>query len=93
MTAILIIVIIIACIIIYGWLFMKQPKFGKPAQGKYLEQNRASPNFKDGKFQNIHNTPAISEDASYSKVMMDFFFGKSKQAKPLRAFPKWRLPV
>lgn len=87
MDAILIVVIIIALVIIYTWIFMKQPKFGRRATGKDLERIIKSPNYKEGSFQNIHHTPDITEGATYGKVMKDFLFNKSKRSKPASPVP------
>lgn len=90
MSFLLITVIVIACIIIYGWLFMNQPKFGRPAAGPAKDLILHSPNFKGKSFQNIHHTPDLSEGATYTKVMRDFFFNKSKQGKPAGVLPAFR---
>jgi len=49
-------------------LILRQDKFGKLPDGKRLERIKKSPNYRDGEFQNIHHTPALSEDASYYGV-------------------------
>ena len=67
--------------------FMNQPKFGKKATGERLQKILQSPNYKEGKFQNISNTPDLKEGVSYYTVMKDFFFGKSKRSKPSETLP------
>ena len=62
--------------------FMQQPPFGKLATGIQPNKIKSSPNFKDGKFQNISYTPNLKEGVSYLTVMRKFFFGKSKRSKP-----------
>jgi L-ascorbate metabolism protein UlaG (beta-lactamase superfamily) len=93
MTTILIIIIIAACIVIYGWLFTKQPKFGRLATGKRLQQMQQSPNYRDGKFQNIHPTPDLTEGFKYSTVLLDFFFRKSKRSKPSEVLPSAKVDL
>ena len=61
---------------------MQQPRFGKLATGIQLDKIKSSPNFRDGKFQNINYTPNLKEGVSYFTVMRKFFFGKSKRSKP-----------
>ena len=55
---------------------MNQAKFGKHPSGKRLELVKQSPNWKDGAFQNLNPTPALTEGVSFFKVFSDFFFGK-----------------
>jgi len=40
-----------------GILFLQQESFGQQPQGKRLDRMKASPNFKNGKFQNLSETP------------------------------------
>jgi len=74
--------IVVACLFLAVYVFMQQPKFGKMPSGKRAEAILASPNFRDGKFQNLNYTPDLSEDASYFKMMRDFFFNKSQRNSP-----------
>ena len=46
---------------------------GKLPSGKYLQQLKQSPNYKDGAFQNLSPTPMKPEDVSYWKMMREFF--------------------
>lgn len=66
---------------------MRHPQFGRAPSGKRLERIKRSPNYKDGKFQNISDTPALTEGATYTRVMKDFFFGKSKRGVPGKLLP------
>ena len=81
--AVLIIVVVIAGVM----LFMKTERFGKVASGVLLERIKKSPNYRDGKFQNIHFTPQLQEGVSYFTIMRKFFFGKSKRSQPSVALP------
>ena len=55
-------------------LILRQDKFGKLPKGKRLERIKKSPNYRDGEFQNINHTPALSEDATYFGLMKGFLF-------------------
>ena len=68
-------------------IFMQQPRFGKLATGIQLDKIKSSPNFRDGKFQNLNYTPNLKEGVSYFTVMRKFFFGKSKRSKPSVPLP------
>jgi L-ascorbate metabolism protein UlaG (beta-lactamase superfamily) len=66
---------------------MHQPKFGKMPAGERLEQIKRSPNYKDGKFQNLSHTPDLTEGTSYYAVLKEFIFQKSKRNKPADTIP------
>ncbi len=66
---------------------MQQPKFGKTPSGKRLELIKQSPQFKNGKFENLSHTPDLTEDTSYYAVLKEFIFKKSKRGKPSVALP------
>jgi L-ascorbate metabolism protein UlaG (beta-lactamase superfamily) len=60
--------------------------YGKLPSGERLKRIQASPNYKDGSFQNISKTNAMAEDASFFKTMRDFF-NKPKSATPAHSIP------
>lgn len=73
----MIITFIVLAVLIGGvYLFMQQPQFGKAATGERLEKMKNSRNYKDGKFENVHNTPALTEGYGYAGVMYEFLFKK-----------------
>ncbi|MCX6180704.1 MAG: MBL fold metallo-hydrolase [Bacteroidetes bacterium] len=77
----------LAILIFAVYQFLQHPKFGKVPMGEQLETIKQSPNFKNGKFENIHHTPEILEGVSYFKVFKEFFFNKSKANKPANILP------
>src|SRR5258706_2507911 len=85
----LIIVVFIAAVII----FMNGPQFGKLPAGAQLERIKTSPNYRNGKFQNISFTPDLKEGVGYFAVMRKFFFGKSKRSKPSVALPSVKIDL
>jgi len=56
--------------------------FGKLPSGKLLERVKNSPNYRDGSFQNLQPTEMLSKDASYPKMMAEFFFGNVSEGVP-----------
>ena len=66
---------------------MRHPHFGKAPRGKRLEKLKQSPNYKDGKFQNISFTPMISEGYSMAGVVSTHVFGKFLRTKPVDIIP------
>lgn len=79
--------VLIALLIAFVFLYMQQPKFGKSPSGERLELIKKSPNFKTGKFQNLSNTPALTEGYSYAKVFYEFFFKRKPERIPLEKIP------
>lgn len=78
----LIFVLVVAVLGITTFLFMQQAVFGKDPSGDRLERIKKSSHYKDGSFVNTHDTPMLSPDASYPKMMYNFFLGKPKNAEP-----------
>ena len=69
---------------------MQQVKFRKTPTGVRLDQIKKSPNFKDGKFQNLSHTPCLTEGVNYYAVVMEYIFSKSKRGKPAQIMPSKR---
>ena len=78
--------IIAALFAVAVFIFMQQPQFGKAPSGKRLERIQKSPYYKKGQFDNLSFTPQLAEDASMTKVMFRFLFGKNGHAKPQQNF-------
>lgn len=89
----LILVGIILILFISGCIFMNQAKFGKHPSGKRLELVKKSPNWKDGEFQNLSPTPALTEGVSFFKVLTDFFLGKKIDVKPSQPLPSEKVDL
>lgn len=77
----------ILVIIVAVYLFMNSARFGKTASGDRLMQIESSPNFQYGRFQNVHDTPALTEGTSYFKILKDFFLNNGNQKIPPAALP------
>lgn len=84
MTFLLSLVLILA---VSTYFYMRHPKFGKAPSGKRLALVQQSPNYKDGKFQNFHYTPDLTEGYSMIGIMFDMFFKKHPRRKPLDSIP------
>lgn len=69
------------------YFYMRLPKFGKAPSGKRLERMMQSPNYKDGKFQNISYTPNLTEGYSMVGILVDMFFKKHPRRKPVDPIP------
>ena len=78
--------IFVLLIIVALFLFLRQPQFGKAPSGKRLERILKSPNYKNGKFNNVNFTPQLAEDTSMLEVMFRFLFGKKENVTPKQQF-------
>jgi len=85
--------VIILLLVLIVCFYMQQPQFGKAPSGDRLEKIKQSPNYKNGQFQNLTYTPALTEGASYTGVMKTFFFGKSKRNKPNHRLPSKKIDL
>ncbi len=63
------------------------PSFGRAPRGERLERIRRSPNYRDGKFHNLHPTPTTTMEKSGLRGYWDFFFGDRPDLKPDRDLP------
>ncbi len=85
--AMMIFILAVAVAILGVYAFIKSPRFGRPPVGIRLELIKKSPNYRDGSFQNLSHTPALTEGETYSSVMKKFFFGKKPRRIPLKEIP------
>lgn len=83
----LIILVVISALFLTPFLFMRQEKFGKLPKAERKKRILNSPNYKDGKFQNLSFTPDLAEGVTYTQILKEFFFNRSKRSKPLGILP------
>jgi L-ascorbate metabolism protein UlaG (beta-lactamase superfamily) len=84
-----IIFIIIIFIIIGGYIFMRQPQFGKISSGERLQRIKSSPNYKDGRFQNLAKTSDLGGESSFNLygMLKETFFNRNGKRKPPAELP------
>ena len=78
---------VVLVLVLATYLFMQQDSFGKLPTGTRAERIAKSPNYKDGNFQNLVETKMLADNASYTKMMREFFFGSKVEKEPTRALP------
>jgi len=61
------------------------PVFGKRPSGARLECIKKSPNYRDGKFRNLHDTPQLTQ--GLGTALYDYAFKKSKEGEPKEDLP------
>ncbi len=61
----------VVVLLISTFLYMQQDMFGKKPTGSRLEKIKQSPNYQDGKFQNLNHTPVLAEGHNYYDVIYE----------------------
>lgn len=80
-------IILAVILVIATLLYMRQAKFGKAPSAARLERIKQSPNFKNGKFQNLSHTPTLAEGHNYFEVIYDSYLKKKPRHYPTDLIP------
>ncbi|NMA74694.1 MAG: MBL fold metallo-hydrolase [Bacteroidales bacterium] len=68
-------------------LFLNQPNFGRIPSGERLIRIKESPNYGDGKFQNLSETPQLTNDKSFGELLFNFIFQNKDCLRPAKEIP------
>ena len=79
--------IIFAAFIAGAVLFFRMPVFGATPSGDRKKRILRSSPFRDGTFQNIHDTPQLTGNKGFFGIAWLFFFGKKPRNTPERRIP------
>ena len=82
----IIFLILAAAVLPTAYFVLGQAKFGKAPSGERLERILKSPHYKNGKFNNLNQTPQLAEDTSMPEIMFRFLFGKTPDKRPAQEF-------
>ena len=74
---ILLITIVLLSLTVF--LFMQQKSFGKLPRGARQQRIEQSPNYRNGSFQNLDETPMMIEGVSYFSMLREFFKDKPER--------------
>lgn len=78
---------LIVILVIVAFFYMKLPQFGTSPEGERLTRIAKSSNFKEGKFENIHTTPDLTEGYSTVGVTWEFLTNRSERRRPVDIIP------
>ena len=67
--------------------YLQLPVFGAAPEGERLARIQQSPNYRDGKFQNLSDTPILTGDNSALKSTWNLLFNADKNVKPAAPVP------
>jgi L-ascorbate metabolism protein UlaG (beta-lactamase superfamily) len=87
MTILIIATAIIILALVLSIIFLQHPQFGKRAEGERRSRIDRSPNFRQGQFQNLLPTPALTEGKSYASVMREYLLHPKALKFPDRSIP------
>jgi len=95
---VIVLVSVVLLLALAVFFYMRRPIFGKAPDGQRLERIRKSANYEDGKFQNVHDTPDLTEGYSISGILYDQLFGEHPRRTPVDTIPSiktdlWTLPA
>lgn len=68
-------------------VFITLPKFGNTPKGERLERVKNSANYRNGSFQNLHDTQQITSEGGILSAMADFLFNKKERLEPGSPLP------
>lgn len=69
------------------FLYMRQPKFGKKPSNERLAALKKSPQFSNGKFQNISHTPTLTKGYSMRGIIYEQLFKPHPNKTPKNGIP------
>ncbi|WP_262249445.1 MBL fold metallo-hydrolase [Parapedobacter soli] len=81
------VLIVCAVLVVAIIIFTRQPPFGSAPQGQRLGRIESSPNYKNGRFQNLEDTPDLAEGANMATVLWNFIFNKTPRQVPVDPIP------
>ncbi len=77
----------ILIVAVFVFAFLHSEKFGRLPHGEELKRIEKSPNYKNGRFQNLEPTRKMTGEGGFFTVMADYFFGKHPNTKPVQKIP------
>jgi hypothetical protein len=69
------------------YAYLQHPKFGDLAEGASLEAIKRSPNYADGVFHNVIETPMRTQDTSFAGNVLSMLLDSNERLTPSAAVP------
>jgi L-ascorbate metabolism protein UlaG (beta-lactamase superfamily) len=79
--------LIICFAVVFVAFYINTSKFGALPNGEYADLIQKSPNYKDGKFQNVLPTPQTTEGVSFVEKMKRYLFYSPTNLRPSAPIP------
>lgn len=78
-------IVVLLVIVVLG--YMQHPRFGGKPAGDSLRRIQSSPNYREGRFQNLEFTPDLTEGYAMPELLYRFLFKKVANKKPSSPLP------
>lgn len=78
---------LVIIVVVTAFFYMRMDKFGQAPSGGRLALVERSSHYKDGEFQNIHETPTLEKGYSYSGVIYKQLFKATPRRYPVDVIP------
>lgn len=75
----------IVLVVVVVFLFVRSAKFGQLPSGERLARIEKSPNYKDGKFKNLHPTPQMTNEKGGFAIFREMLNAKNR--RPQQSIP------
>ncbi|WP_316633392.1 MBL fold metallo-hydrolase [uncultured Flavobacterium sp.] len=82
----MVLTILIILVVILSF-FLLHPRYGKRPSGERLALIQKSPQYRNGKFENINYTPELAEGYGYFNIISEFLFKKVDRKIPTDIIP------
>lgn len=79
--------IAVSALAISACAYLQHPKFGKLPEGADLARIERSPNYVNGEFMNLVETPMFTEGASFTSVLLGNLFSQAEGRRPDKPIP------
>ncbi|UZD65695.1 MBL fold metallo-hydrolase [Marinobacter sp. AN1] len=79
--------IVVGVLVLSGVGYLQHPVFGQIPEGERLRQIQDSPNYTDGEFKNLIETPMLTTDQSQLSMMLENLIGGNDNTRPPVALP------
>lgn len=86
-TVSLCLLVVAVCFALGACAVFNQPRFGKLPEGDRMDRIQGSPNYRNGKFQNLIPTSKFSKDVGLFSVIWSGFFDKNDRLIPETPIP------
>lgn len=74
--------VFVVIVIVFTFIVLNLPQFGKNARGERLRRIEASPNFREGEFRNLSETIQFTSDESFVSTFYKMLAGKVEGLRP-----------
>ena len=81
------ILMVLVCLVVGGFVYLQQAKFGKLPQGAELANLEQSPNYVDGEFRNLEPIPEIVRDNGFAGALLKYLFSPGERRIPSVPLP------